>query len=66
VDSVKNITFTRKTFLDVARENIQLIPALYELVHPHIRDLLSGTSAINVNETDEQRLDSYMNIMSMI
>jgi hypothetical protein len=65
IPGFEDIVFTKKTFLETCRNNTKLVPALYELVLPSMRALLSSSEKeYNGNETDEQRLNAYMSIMS--
>lgn len=63
----EDVLFTKKTFLEVAGENPYLINSLYEAVLPHLRKSLEifdvNTSS---EENDDERLDSYMNVMSLL
>ena len=65
LDGAEEYTFSKKTFLDVAGEHPELINLLYDLSLPVLRQYLN-LGGMDVNETDEQRLDSYMNVMAML
>ena len=65
IKGLEDILFTKKTFLDVAAEKPQLINALYDESLPYLRNYLATGSISLSDETDDERLDSYMNVMSL-
>ena len=67
VKDEEDILFTKKTFIDVAAENPQILNTLYEESLPYLRKYLSTGSfgSSDNDESDEERLSSYMNVMSL-
>lgn len=65
IDGEEDVLFTKKTFNEIASENPRIINTLYEKCLPHLRKYLSTGSFDNIDETDDEKLDSYINVMSL-
>ena len=67
VKGEEDILFTKKTFIDVAADKPQILNTLYEESLPYLRKYLSTGSfdSSDNDESDEERLSSYMNVMSL-
>lgn len=58
--------FTKKTFTDIAAENPHILNTLYEESLPYLRNYLSSADQNSLREeTDEERYDSYINVLNM-
>jgi len=65
VKGYEDTIFTKKTFMSTCEEHPILLNALYNLMHPILRGYL-GRQAITADESEEERLDSYSDIMTML
>lgn len=62
---VEDIKFSKKEFMEVCEENPKLVYKLYDLCLPKMRKLLNSTN-VTLDETDNERVESYVSIMNMI
>ena len=61
------ITFTKKNFCEVAAEHPELINRLYDLCLPILQKHLTVDDGFGgESETEEERMDSFMSVMSML
>lgn len=67
LDGLKDITFSKKNFCETAAEHPELINGLYDLSLPILQKHLSVDTGFGDSpESDDDRMDSYMSVMSML
>lgn len=66
LDGIDGITFSKKNFCEVAAEHPILLNRLYDLCLPILQKYLTIDNGMDDTETEEERMDSYMNVMAML
>ena len=67
LEGLKDITFSKKGFCETAAEHPELINRLYDLSLPILQKHLSVDTGFGDSpESDDDRIDSYMSVMSML
>ena len=66
LDGLKDITFSKKGFCETAAEHPELLNRLYDLSLPILQKQLSVDTGFGDSESDDDKMDSYMSVMSML
>lgn len=66
LDGLKDITFTKKNFCEVALEHPELLNRLYDLCLPIMQKNLSVDTGLGNSETEDEQEEAYNNIMSLL